>query len=89
MRSLKGEPDPPDSPAMAPLTVDARGLARLLNVSTSTVARLSAAGKLPRPVRLGRCTRWPVAVIERWLLFGCPDRRSFEALSEGRASHHG
>jgi len=63
-----------------PLAYSAAQLADRLNVSLRHVRRMDAAGKLPRPVRLGRSVRWPLREIEAWLSAGAPDRRTWEAL---------
>jgi excisionase family DNA binding protein len=47
--------------------VTARDVAELLCVSTRTVWRWAAAGRLPAPVRVGgRCTRWRVSDLQRY-----------------------
>lgn len=62
------------------LLIDAARLARTLCVSSSTVWRMDAAGKLPRPLRLsGGTTRWRTDDIRRWVALGCPDRLTFDA----------
>lgn len=49
-------------------------LASKLRVSRSMVHKLNSAGKLPAPVRLGRCLRWRAEEITAWLAAGCPSR---------------
>ena len=49
-------------------------LASKLRVSRSMVHKLNSAGKLPAPVRLGRCLRWRADEINAWLADGCPSR---------------
>lgn len=61
--------------------VDVAGLASFLGVSERHLHRLRAAGKLPRPIRLGRCVRWPLEVIRAWMDAGCPDRSKWEAMN--------
>ena len=79
-----------DMPAIRPLSpvaVDAKRLAALLNVSVRTIRTLDAAGKLPRPVKIGgRSVRWVASEIEAWLAAGAPDRRTWETL---RSERHG
>lgn len=50
----------------------ARDLAGRLAISTRTVWRLRAAGRLPAPVVFGGVVRWRVADIDGWLERGCP-----------------
>ena len=64
----------------SPLAFSAADLARRLDVSLRHLRRLDSAGKLPKPVRFGRCVCWPVAEIERWLAAGAPDRRTWLAI---------
>jgi len=42
-------------------------VARLLSCSRRNIYRLSDSGALPRPVKLGRLTRWRREDIERWV----------------------
>jgi predicted DNA-binding transcriptional regulator AlpA len=53
-------------------------------VSVSTWWRLHAAGKVPRPVRLGSRTLWRLAELRAWSEAGCPDRQTWERLRERR-----
>jgi predicted DNA-binding transcriptional regulator AlpA len=65
----------------APLLYDAEGLAAALAVSVKTIRRMAAAGKLPRPVRVGvgsRALRWRSAEIVRWTEAGCPPLNEWE-----------
>lgn len=61
-----------DGPAKL-LDVDA--VAELLDCSTRHVYRLSDAGKMPRPVKLGALVRWQKSAIEDWIVAGCPSCR--------------
>lgn len=49
-------------------------LGTLLGISRSMVHKLNSAGKLPAPVRLGRCLRWRADEIAAWVAAGCPSR---------------
>ncbi len=62
----------------SPLAVDAVGVADLLNVSPRHVRAMHAAGKLPRPIRLGRAVRWSVPELTAWLSAGAPARDVWE-----------
>jgi predicted DNA-binding transcriptional regulator AlpA len=70
---------PADDRSIAPLCVDASGLAFLLDVSPRQIYRLRDSGKLPAPILLGGCVRWPVREIEMWISAGAPNRREWEA----------
>lgn len=61
------------------LAISARDLADMLGISLRQVWRLSSAGKLPRPLKIGGSVRWNRAEIRQWFEVGCPDRRAWEA----------
>ncbi len=57
-----------------PLLIDAQELAKMLAVSRTTLRRMVQESKLPDPVSCFEHPRWSRAVIEQWVLDGCPDR---------------
>ena len=63
-----------------PLAFSAKELANRLGVSLRHIRRLDSAGKLPKPIRLGRSVRWPAVEIESWLDAGAPDRKLWQAM---------
>ena len=58
--------------------IDIKSLALMLKVSEKTVRRWRDAGKIPRPVKLGRTLRWRLCLIVAWIDAGCPSARQFE-----------
>ena len=56
--------------ALQMLTVEQ--VAELLQCSQRDVRRKSSNGTIPRPVKIGRHSRWPRAVILEWIENGCP-----------------
>ena len=64
------------------VAISAKTLAQMLGVSLRQIWRLSSAGKLPRPIKLGGSVRWNRDEIIRWFQAGCPDRRVWEARKE-------
>ena len=46
--------------------MDVKRLAEMLGASVRTVWRLVSAGVLPKPVQVGRCTRWFESDIEEF-----------------------
>lgn len=56
--------------------LDVRAVAALLDCSARHIYRLSDAGKLPRPVKLGQLVRWRRVELLGWLDDGCPAVRS-------------
>jgi excisionase family DNA binding protein len=67
---------PADAPAAA--LVDVRAVAALLDCSARHVYRLSDAGRMPPPVRLGSLVRWRRADVEDWIADGCRPCRTGE-----------
>lgn len=55
-----------------PGLITARELARLLRVSTRTLARLRRTGDILCPIRLGGSVRWRMEEVRRWISEGCP-----------------
>jgi excisionase family DNA binding protein len=65
---------PADTPAAQLL--DVRAVAALLDCSPRHVYRLSDAGGMPPPVRIGGLVRWRIADVQAWIDGGCrPVRR--------------
>lgn len=56
----------------------AADVAGLLSCSTRSVYRLSDAGRMPRPLKIGGMVRWSAAAVDAWLLDDCPDCRAAE-----------
>lgn len=52
--------------------LDVQGVAGLLGCSARHVYRLSDAGRMPRPVKLGGLVRWSRDSILDWIAAGCP-----------------
>ena len=61
--------------AALPPMIDVGTVASLLSCSVRHVYRLSDAGKMPRPTKLGALVRWNRAALEAWLAAGCPASR--------------
>jgi excisionase family DNA binding protein len=55
--------------------LDVRQVAAILGCSARHVYRLSDAGRMPRPVKLGSLVRWPRAAVDEWIAAGCPPCR--------------
>jgi excisionase family DNA binding protein len=51
--------------------LDVRQVAALFNCSARHVFRLSDAGRMPGPVRLGALIRWRRSDLDAWLTGGC------------------
>ena len=63
-----------------PLLVGRDDLSTLLGISTATLDRLDAGGKLPRALKLGGRKLWRMADASRFVELGLPDRATFERL---------
>jgi predicted DNA-binding transcriptional regulator AlpA len=72
------------TPASTPFAVEAKEAARLCGVSRATWYKLRKAGKVPRPVRLGRRTIWRVDELREWMDSGCPALMKWEAMKPAR-----
>ncbi len=74
----------PTPDAGSPLVGDARAVARLLDCGLRTVRTMDAAGKLPRPLRIGGRVVWRVRELRAWLNAGAPPREEWEAILDSR-----
>ncbi len=55
--------------------LDVHDVASLLKCSARHVWRLSDAGKMPRPMKIGALCRWRRSAIEQWIADGCRNCR--------------
>jgi len=78
------EPDPLPKPTDSPLTADAKRLAVMLDIGLRTVRTHDAAGKIPRPVKIGGRVLWVLDEIRAWLATGAPDRATWERIRATR-----
>ena len=51
----------------ATVMVTREQLAKMLQISTSTLRRLERLGQCPQPIRIGRQLRWNRETIRRWI----------------------
>ncbi len=51
--------------------LDVQSVATMLGCSPRHVYRLSDAGRMPAPVKLGALVRWKAAAIQEWIDDGC------------------
>ena len=58
----------------------AKSLGLRLGLSKRQIFRLKSSGKLPAPVKIGGSIRWVSTEIERWILAGAPDRKTWEQM---------
>ena len=58
--------------AAAPQLLDVAAVAEMLGCSARHVYRLSDAGRMPAPVKLGSLVRWSAVAIREWIDQGCP-----------------
>lgn len=68
--------------AEQPMVLSAMRLSQRLGVSLRHIRRMDSAGKLPRPVRLGKVVLWKVDEINAWLNAGAPDRKTWEQMKK-------
>ena len=67
-----------------PLLFDAALLARLTSRSVRSIWRDLAAGRLPRPIRLGGSVRWRRSDVESWIAADCPSCEVWEGQQNGK-----
>jgi predicted DNA-binding transcriptional regulator AlpA len=74
------------------MVADAECLAELLGLGVRTIRTMDAAGKLPRPLKLGARTVWIIREVREWLAAARngipPDRREWEALRAAVNGRH-
>jgi excisionase family DNA binding protein len=64
------------SPGDAPTKLlDVQAVSEILGCSARHVYRLSDAGRMPAPVKLGALVRWSKSAIEEWISARCPSCR--------------
>lgn len=65
------------------LGLSAQAVAKLLGVSTRHIWALHSSGRLPKPFKLGRATRWDRRELERWMAAGAPPRDQWDRVKDG------
>lgn len=60
-----------DRDTTSPALVDVQIVASMLDCSSRHVYRLTDAGRMPAPVRLGSLVRWRRVDVEAWIAAGC------------------
>ena len=58
--------------------LDVQAVAEMLDCSTRHIYRLSDAGCMPAPVRLGSLVRWSAVAIREWIEGGCKPVRTMK-----------
>ena len=58
--------------ATAAQLLDVQAVATMLGCSPRHVYRLSDAGRMPSPLKLGALVRWSRAAVDEWIDAGCP-----------------
>lgn len=70
---------PTTDQAPSPLLLTAKQAAAICGKSIRTWRTWDSAGWIPRPVRIGRSTLWPLGELKAWVESGCPRRAEWEA----------
>lgn len=65
--------------------LSAKTLGQMLSLSKRQIFRLNSCGKIPVPIRIGGSIRWNESEIIEFLKAGAPDRKTWEAMKEGRS----
>ena len=58
----------------------AKSVSRMLGLSPSTVRRLSEAGAIPSPIKVGSSVLWRRSDLTSWIEAGSPDRITWNAI---------
>jgi len=56
--------------------LNVKEVSEMLGISERTIYRLSDAGDMPQPVKLGAAVRWRKHELESWIENGCPKGKS-------------
>jgi len=75
----------PTDDTLSPLLIPDKVAARMVGISRASWHRLRAAGKLPAAVHLGRAVRWRADELRDWIACGCPDGRTWAAMTAASA----
>lgn len=67
---------PPPDVAAPPALLDVQAVAHLCDCSPRHVYRMSDAGRMPAPVRIGALVRWSRKDLEEWIASGCKPCRA-------------
>ena len=65
--------------------LNVKDLSKCLRVSTRQIHRMSKSATIPRPLRIGGCTRWRAAEVAAWLRAGSPPRERWNWQSEQKS----
>lgn len=58
--------------------LNVKELSDCLRVSKRQIHRMRKSGAIPKPIRIGDCTRWLAVEIAAWLQAGSPSRVAWE-----------
>ncbi|MFC1675566.1 helix-turn-helix transcriptional regulator [Planctomycetota bacterium] len=64
--------------------INAKTFGLRLSLSKRQIFRLNACGKITAPIRIGGAVRWRQTDIEDFIAWGCPDRKTFEAMLQAK-----
>ncbi len=86
MATMRSQPLPEESGGQqnahellpTPLLLTARRAAAICGKSLRTWRTWDSAGRIPRPVRIGRSTLWRADELRGWVAAGCPRREAWE-----------
>src|SRR5262245_59478185 len=70
--SLQARPLPVDDRDPTPQLLRIREVAQIFRISTRQVWKLMAAGRFPKPLKIGRSSRWLASDIEQFIQVTAP-----------------
>jgi predicted DNA-binding transcriptional regulator AlpA len=68
-----------------PLLLTAHQAAAICSISVRNWRIWDSAGKVPRPIRIGRARLWRVNELHAWVAAGCPRRDAWEKMQDNLA----
>jgi predicted DNA-binding transcriptional regulator AlpA len=71
------------------LLIDAKSLAKLLDVSRATMYRLQAEEAIPEPVQLGNLKKWRLGEILDWIEADCPPLGAWIPMKQNASKRKG
>ncbi|MCH8853738.1 MAG: helix-turn-helix domain-containing protein [Planctomycetes bacterium] len=72
------ENEPQDDRCEEPKLLNVSALAKCLSVSVRQAHRMNRSALIPRPLKIGGCTRWREREISEWMKAGAPVRSEWE-----------
>ena len=60
------------------ILLNTRQVAKLLNLSPTTIWAMEKSGGMPKAARIGRAVRWRFDALKDWVIAGCPNQHDWK-----------